>query len=155
MDHTKLDFIINETIARLKDISPATAAQWGKMNVQQMVEHLSDIFKAASSKKIYPLMTPVEQLPKYKEFLLSDKPFRENTKAPVDIIPDEPFTERRTTYKEAIDELQNDINDFVNYFKNDPTAITRHPVFGDLNFEEWVLFQYKHVTHHLRQFSLL
>ena len=30
-----------------------------------------------------------------------------------------------------------------------------HPVFGELNFEEWALLHYKHVTHPLRRFGLL
>ena len=41
------------------------------------------------------------------------------------------------------------------YFKNNPAAKTSHPVFGDLDFEEWVLLHYKHVTHHLKQFGAM
>ena len=55
----------------------------------------------------------------------------------------------------AINELQKSINEFVEHFAADKNITTTHPVFGPLNFEEWVLLHYKHVTHHLRQFGLI
>ncbi|TXH28993.1 MAG: DUF1569 domain-containing protein, partial [Cyclobacteriaceae bacterium] len=36
-----------------------------------------------------------------------------------------------------------------------PAKKTTHPVFGALNFDEWILLHYKHVTHHSRQFGLI
>jgi len=38
---------------------------------------------------------------------------------------------------------------------DDKLKTTLHPVFGELNFEEWILLHYKHVTHHLKQFGLI
>ena len=155
MDLVKLNFITNEFVSRLKNVSPDATGKWGKMNAQQMAEHVADFFKVSSAKIIFPLVTPTEHLPKYKEFLLSDKEFRENTKGPEGIVPEHPFPERNNSFTEALDELQNEINGFVDYFKNNPEAKTLHPVFGVLNFEEWVLLHYKHVTHHLKQFGAM
>jgi tRNA A58 N-methylase Trm61 len=47
------------------------------MNVQQMVEHVTDFFKVSFDHIKFDLVTPEEHLPKYKEFLMSDKEFRE------------------------------------------------------------------------------
>jgi hydroxymethylglutaryl-CoA reductase len=55
----------------------------------------------------------------------------------------------------AINELENEVRNFFAFFENEPGIRTQHPVFGDLNFEDWILLHYKHVSHHLKQFNLL
>ena len=125
------------------------------MNAQQMVEHVSGFFKVSTEKFKFPVLTPVEHLPKYKEFLLSDKEFRENTKAPAGVVPDEPRSATKASMAEALEELQQEIDHFIEYFKDHPGAKTAHPVFGELDFNEWVLLHYKHVVHHAKQFGVL
>lgn len=155
MDLVKLNFIRSEFVPMLKNIQPDAVGKWGKMNAQQMAEHLSEIFKFSSQKTTFPLVTPAEQLPAYRAFLLSDKEFRENTRAPESIVPEEPMPLRNNSYEDATNELQNEITAFTWFFENNPEVKTCHPVFGDLDFDEWVLFHHKHVTHHLKQFGLL
>lgn len=153
MNEEKLDFLSRQLVPLLRSLPATTAMKWGKMNAQQMVEHMSGFFRISSNKLHFPLVTPEEQLPKFKAFLYSDKEFRENTKAPV--LPEEPLPEQFANYDAAVNDLENEVNDFVAQFTNDPGLTTQHPVFGDLNFEEWVLLHYKHVVHHLKQFGVL
>ena len=101
MDLVKLNFISNKYTPLLKDLPAAAAGKWGKMNGQQMVEHVTGFFKVSTEKIKIPLVTPVEHLPKYKEFLLSDVEFRENTKAPGNIVPEEPVTLRNASIPDA------------------------------------------------------
>jgi len=155
MDQAKLNFITKEYIPLLKNLPADAMGKWGKMNGQQMVEHVTMFFYVSSEKVKFDLVTPVEHLPKFKEFLLSDKQFRENTKAPLNIIGEEALPLRNASMEEAVEELSRAIESYVAYFKNNPDKKTIHAVFGDLNFEEWVLLHYKHVTHHLRQFGLM
>ena len=155
MDQVKFEFISTVFINRLQSLSGEAVGAWGKMNGQQMVEHVSGFFQVSNGKIIFPLITPAGLLPKYKEFLLSDKPFRENTKAPGNVVPEEPVQIRNTSMEEAINELKNEVSDFITYFTKHPGSKTVHPVFGELDFEEWVLLHYKHVTHHLKQFELI
>ena len=155
MNQVKLDFMTNEYVPLLKGLSADAIGKWGKMNAQQMTEHVSGFFKVSTEKLRFPLITLVEHLPKFKEFLFSDKEFRENTKAPGNVVPEEPVPIRKGSMQEALAELQNEINAFTDFFKNNPGRKTIHPVFGELNFEEWILLHYKHVTHHLRQFELI
>ena len=152
MNQEKFDFISVDFIPLLNALQADAAGKWGKMNGQQMVEHVAGFFKVSTGKIKFPLVTPVEHLPKYKEFLNSDKEFRENTKAPV--LPEEPLPVRFATMIESVNELDKDIKEFVDLFSNNDRVKTMHPVFGELNFDEWVLLHYKHVTHHLRQFGL-
>ena len=153
MDKQKHDFIANRFIPLIKKVSPGAVAKWGKMNAQQMVEHVSGFFQVSTNQIKFPFVTPVEHLPKYMEFLRSEKEFRENTKAPV--LPEEPLPLQYATMQEAIDDLTNSVDDFFAFFKDDPSRTTLHPAFGELNFNEWVQLHHKHVTHHLKQFGLI
>ena len=155
MSSSKLNFITTELTPLFSTLSGTDTGKWGKMNAQQTVEHVADFFKVSSRKLIFPVVTPVEYLPRFKEFLLSDKEFRENTVGPKEIVPEEPAPMRNETYSAAITELQNEIDGFVDYFKVNEGAKTDHPVFGNLDFNEWVLLHYKHVVHHAKQFGLL
>lgn len=154
MDEQKLAFIKNDLFSFLESIDESTQAKWGKMNARQMVEHIVAFFYVSTEKIKFDLVTPEEHLPKYKEFLLSDKQFRENTKAPENVIGEEPLPLRYKTYEEAVGKLHEAVDHFEDYFKEDSGKKTMHPVFGLLNFDEWVLLHYKHVTHHLRQFGM-
>ena len=155
MDEQKLKFITEESILLFKKLTTDSLGKWGKMNAQQMLEHVAAFFYVSTEKIKFDLVTPAEHLPKYKEFLLSDKEFRENTKAPVTVIGEEPMPLRYATMDEALENLEESIEYFESFFKDDAEKRTMHPVFGELNFEEWVLLHYKHVTHHLRQFGLM
>lgn len=148
-------FIKQQYIPLLDNLHAETRGKWGRMNAQQMVEHVTGFFKVSSNQQHYPLVTPEEQLPKFKAFLLSDKEFRENTKAPTSIIGEEPLPVHHATMQAAIVELKSAIDDFFTYFAKDPSQTTLHPTFGYLNFEEWILLHYKHVVHHARQFGLI
>jgi hypothetical protein len=154
MYQDKLDFLLKGYIPVLKTLPADAAGRWGKMNGQQMVEHVSDFFKVSANKLHFPLVTPAEHLPKFKAFLLSDKEFRENTKAPVTVLGEEPLPLRFKNMEEAIADLQISISEFTDHFKDDSIKTTVHPVFGELNFEEWILLHHKHIIHHLKQFGL-
>ncbi len=154
MDEQKLNFVMKEYLPLLKNLQAETTGNWGKMNAQQMVEHVATFFNVSAGNIKFELVTPVEYLPKYREFLFSDKEFRENTKAPTNVIGEEALPLRFASMDEALENLTKSITAFENYFKEDAEKITLHPVFGELNFEEWVLLHYKHVMHHARQFGL-
>ena len=151
----KVNFLQHQYISIIKSADPSVPPGWGKMNFQQMVEHVSAFFKVSTKKIQFDLVSTPEHLVKLKEFLMSEKQFRENTKAPLTIIGEEPLPVHYATLEQAIDKLESEVNHFFDYFNSQPGATSVHPVFGELNFEEWVRLHYKHVTHHLRQFDLL
>lgn len=155
MDEQKFDFVTKACIPIFKSLPAGAPAKWGKMNAQQMVEHTATIYVVSTGKIKFDLITPEEHLPKYMEFLYSDKEFRENTKAPAQVLGEETVPLRYSTMNEALAKLEEAIVYFVTYFTDNPKLKTMHPVFGPLNYEEWVLLHYKHVTHHLRQFGLM
>lgn len=151
----QLNFLKNEYIQIIGQAATSAQPKWGKMNFQQMVEHVTAFFKVSTQKIKFDLVSPPEHMPKLKDFLMSDKQFRENTKAPLNIIGEEPFPVHYSSVEEAIKKLEKEVDHFFHFYQNDPSATAVHPVFGELNFDEWVRLHYKHVTHHLRQFGLL
>lgn len=155
MENEKLHFIKEEMFLLLNNLSADAKAKWGKMNAQQMVEHVTGFFNISLEKLKFDIVTPEEHLPKYKEFLYSDKEFKENTKAPLSVLGEEPLPLHYPSLAIAMEKLQQAVQGFVNYFKNEPGKKTLHPVFGMLNFDEWVLLHYKHVIHHMKQFNLV
>ena len=150
----KENFLRTRLVAYLQRLDPATPPRWGKMNVQQMVEHYAgDAVRNASGRlKFDAIMTPPERLEQMREFMMSDKPFRENTKNP--LMGEEPAPLHFKTVQAAIGALQQELIYFFEVFENNPQLITRNPFFGDLNFEQNVQLLYKHALHHLRQFGI-
>lgn len=155
MTNPKYEFLKNGLEDQLQKLREDSPANWGKMNAQQMLEHVADFFDVSAGKIKFPLVTPQEHLPKYMEFLRSDKEFRENTKAPAAVLGEEPLPYRTASVAEAKARLQQAINDFFTYHEDPLIEQTVHPVFGPLGLEDWVLLHHKHVQHHLKQFGLV
>ncbi len=154
MSFEKENFLRTKLVRYLQQLDPATPPRWGKMTVQQMVEHLGGeaIRNANGRLKIDTILTPPENLPRMREFMMSDKPFRENIKNP--LMGEEPGLLRYKTVQAAIGALQQELIYFFEAFEKDQGFITRDPFFGDLNFEQSVQLLYKHALHHLRQFGV-
>lgn len=146
-----LQFKFTKTIA---DIQPETQPHWGKMNLQQMVEHLSrDAFRVASGKISFPLMMPAEHIPKMQEFIRSDKPFKENTVNR--LMAEEPLPTIHSNIEAALTELQVEIDYFFDVYAKQPDLKLINPFFGELDLELQIDLLYKHALHHLRQFGVV
>ena len=153
MSFEKENFLRTRLVRYMQQLDPSTPPRWGKMNVQQMIEHYAgDAVRNASGRlKTDKIITPPERLPAMREFMMSDKPFKENTKNP--LLGEEPSPPRFNTVQAAIGALQQELIFFFEVFAKDPQLITRNPFFGDLNFEQNVQLLHKHAIHHLRQFG--
>ena len=149
----KAEFLKRRFIPLLKQLPSDTSPQWGKMTLQQMIEHFSDSVRIASGKTVHTdVIFPPEQLQKVRDFVLSEKPFQENTVNP--LMPEVPAPVVNPSAEEAINELQKEITFFFSVFEKNNLQVTRSPFYGDLNYEENVHLLYKHALHHLRQFGV-
>ncbi len=155
MNIEKENFLRTKLIGYLQRLDAATPAQWGKMNVQQMIEHYGrDAVRNASGRlKIEAILTPPDNLEKMRVFLMSEKPFKENTKNL--LMSEEPLPVRYKTVQGAIGALQQELIYFFEVFEKNTSLITRNPFFGDLDFEQNVQLLYKHAIHHLKQFAVV
>jgi hypothetical protein len=149
----KAEFLRNQFVPLLEQVPTDTPAAWGKLTLQQMIEHFADTMRIASGKVVYnDVITPPETLDKMRAFLESDKPFRENTKNP--LMPEIPAPVRNRSKEEALKELQTEIDDFFDVFEKNNMQVTRNPFFGDLSYMQNLQLLYKHALHHLKQFGV-
>ncbi len=148
------NFLRTKLVSYLQRLDPATPPRWGKMNVQQMIEHYTayGLQVASGRLKYETIITPPGRLERMREFMMSDKPFKENTVNP--LLAEEPAAREFRTVQAAIGALQQELIYFFEVFEKNPQLTTRNPFFGDLNFEQNVQLLYKHALHHLRQFGV-
>lgn len=149
----KINFLKTELPLLFERLAPDTKGAWGVLNAQQMVEHMADSVREATGKLQLKVLTPEDKLPKAKEFVMSEKEFKPGTKNIK--MPEIPSAARNKNMKEAIQEYQKELTDFINYFETNKGERLPNSFFGSLNFEEWVQLFHKHATHHLKQFGLL
>jgi len=148
----KAAFLKNEYIPLLEQLDPETKPLWGKMSVQQMIEQLADYMRIGNGKHVLPVVTNEEVLPKFRAFMESEKPFKENTANP--LMPDIPVAVKHPAVRHAIAELQNEVNHFFEVFKTDTEKKVTNPIFGELDYTQSIQLLHKHATHHLRQFGV-
>src|SRR3954469_17556398 len=106
----KAHFLKNEYTQKLSSLPADAPRKWGKMNVQQMIEHMTDYMRIANGRNAQPTVTPEDKLPRMQGFLASEKPFPENT--PNSLMPDIPVPTKHTSKQDAINELQAEIDHF-------------------------------------------
>jgi hypothetical protein len=147
----KLQYLQTDYIQQLEALDINTAPLFGKMNVHQMIEHMSYAFKQASGLLPLAPLNDEATTQKMYTFMMSDKPFRDNTPNPY--LPDEPEAPTHPSKAESIETLQQDIANFKTTFETDSDKRILNPFFGDLNFDEWTHLLHKHAQHHLRQFN--
>ncbi|MEZ4774126.1 MAG: DUF1569 domain-containing protein [Bacteroidia bacterium] len=147
-------FLVEVVPASLEKLTEDTPALWGIMGPQHMIEHVSGLFYISRKELGLPCTTPEEKLPKMKEFIWNDQPFPRSVRV-VGIPKDKTLPLRYGSLDEAKGVLFKSIDDYYQFFEQNPEATTMHPVFGRLNHSEWDRIHWKHTTHHLRQFGLI
>jgi hypothetical protein len=153
MNQEKLHFLKYEFIPLLQMLQADVPGKWGVMHGQEMVEHFIDAVKSANGKLVLPAVNEGEMLEKSRIFLMTEKPFKENTKNP--LIATIPSPLRKPNIREAIQKLQEELDYFFTSFETNPSLTTFNPIFGDLDYAMNVQLLHKHALHHLRQFGLI
>lgn len=139
-----------EIIERLNRLTSSTPAQWGKMNVSQMITHCQAPLNLAlgnvkAKKNILGLL--FGSIIK-KMVVDNDKPFKK------DLPTDKTFIIKNTP---EFEKVKNELIVLIGKFSNtDPEAFSkdRHPIFGKLTRADWDKLTWKHLDHHLRQFGV-
>lgn len=151
--NAKAEFLKHDFVPLLQTIAAATQPRWGKMSLQQMIEHFSDSMRIASGAAPQEqIVTPPENLQRMRDFLMSEKPFKENTRNA--LLSETPPPVCNKTITAALNELQNEIDYFFEVFEKKHQQSSRNPFFGDLSYEENVQLLHKHALHHLKQFGV-
>jgi hypothetical protein len=137
-----------EIISRIEKLQPTSQAQWGKMNVAQMLAHccgpLEVYFDEKKAKR--DLMGWLFGKFAFKQ-LIGDKPWKRN-------LP----TAKEFKIKDSrnFEQEKSKLVSNLNRFSTEGYTITSftHPFFGKLSSQEYALFNYRHLDHHLQQFGV-
>jgi len=136
-------------LERIDKLTPETRQLWGKMNVAQMLAHINVSMETAMGvNKIKRVFIGRIIGPLLKKKVLGEKPFGKNS--PTDksyIFPD------NVSFEEQKLKIVSSLRQFS---EGGPSKCTTypHPFFGDFTPEQWAVFQWKHLDHHLRQFGV-
>ncbi len=126
---------------------------WGTMTAKQMLIHLIQ-----SSKMMYfknpKLLIKEKYIEKAIAFLYTDKPISKGVEIPKNIGYN--FDDYNLEQiEETKEELINSTNKMLSLLSKNNDFKAIHPFFGELNSQQWLLFEKKHFTHHLTQFDLI
>ena len=149
---SKEEFLLNEYISLLKKLKGDEKGNFGKLLPQGMIEHMSDAFGNAYGRIHLALHTKQDMIPRFRDFALSDKPFKENT--PNAYMSEQPAPFRHADIPAAIAELEGEIKAFFDFYKANPGTKKLNPFFGEFSYEDWLHLLHKHANHHLKQFNL-
>jgi hypothetical protein len=138
----------DDLIIRIQMLSEASRAQWGKMNVYQMLKHCALAEEMYLGKKKYKRKFLGYLLGQYalRSILNSEAPLGRNAPTGADFI-----------VKEIVGDISSEKHRWISlideYEKYSQPGIV-HWFFGPMTKEQVGQFSYKHADHHLRQFGV-
>ena len=141
-----------ELLERIHKLTPATKAHWGKMNVGQMICHLTDQLRDLNGTRpvkyrgnpvlkfvVRPILSKISNWPKAIFPASADYDQLKNGTKPTNFEKDK---------AELINLFQQlDMN-------NAEIELPLHPAFGKLSCQQYAGIVYKHFDHHLKQFGV-
>lgn len=148
------DAMIDRAFAGLTE---ETEPSWGHMSPQQMLEHLEVIYTMASGDfQDFDILTPADKIQEVQESLWNYQPFTKNVKNPLYRKNDNELPAlMHENLEDAKEAFKTARKRYLEYFKRNPDAKTKHISLGWLTGFEWKLMERKHLNHHFSQFGLL
>jgi len=141
---------IDELIVRLGRLHPDATRLWGAMSADEMLCHLGDSYLAvlgerpASSNETWLSRTVVKWIA-----LHTSLPWPRGVPTRPEVDP-----KRQGTRPVEFDRDRDRVIELLRRFVQPDTEYGRHPGFGAMTRQEWLLWGFGHVDHHLRQFGL-
>jgi len=141
---------VDELIARVARLEPTSVRRWGTMSPNEMLCHLADSFFAvlgerpASSAETWSSRTVVKWIA-----LHTSLPWPKGVPTRPEVNP-----HLQGTRPVEFERDRKSVVDLIRRFAQPETKCARHPIFGAMTRDEWLVWGYRHVDHHLRQFGL-
>jgi hypothetical protein len=139
-----------EVIARINKLTPETKAQWGKMNVSQMLAHSNVTYEMAYGNKHAKPKGIMKFVLKFfiKGIVVGEKPYKKNSQtAPAFLMTTEKDFEAE---KIRLIDYLNKTQQLGEAHFDQKESLS----FGKLSATEWNNMFYKHLDHHLTQFGV-
>jgi hypothetical protein len=141
---------VDELISRIGRLDSSSARVWGTLTPPEMLCHLADSFHAVlgerpnSSVETWLSRTVVKWIA-----LHTSLPWPHGVPTRPEVDP-----HRDGTRPVEFDRDRKAVVDLIRRFALPETRYGRHPAFGTMTRDEWLLWGYGHVDHHLRQFGI-
>ena len=142
--------VAESIIDRLHKLSPSTQANWGKMNVAQMLAHCNVTYEMALENKHPKPSFLIRFILKtfVKSAIVNEVPYKHNSQtAPAFVIADARDFENEKA--RLIAYISNTVALGESFFEGKESLS-----FGILSSKEWNNMFYKHLDHHLKQFGV-
>ncbi|HEY5825612.1 MAG TPA: DUF1569 domain-containing protein [Cyclobacteriaceae bacterium] len=139
-----------ELVNRFNSLDESKTAQWGKMNVYQMVKHCTIwnewVLGTNRTKYKQEFLGVIFGKMAMNHSIKDDRPLQKNVPAGKDLMVKEKTGDLEYQKKSCIDRIAQ----YETY--SNPNFI--HDFFGKMTEEQIGIFVYKHMDHHLRQFNV-
>jgi hypothetical protein len=141
---------VDELLTRLARLAPTASRQWGTLTPNEMLCHLADSFhsvlgeRPSSSAETLLSRTIVKWIA-----LHTSLPWPHGVPTRPEVDP-----KRGGTRPGDFERDRRAVVDLIRHFASPEAKYGRHPGFGAMSRNEWLLWGYGHVDHHLRQFGL-
>ena len=142
--------VVDQLVTRLRKLHPERPRAWGKMTPHEMLCHLADSFQVGlGERQASPAETFLTRT-LYKFIALRTSmawPQGLETRPEVD-------PHAGGTKPEDFERDRARVIELLQRFVLTSATYGRHPFFGVMTREEWLIWGYRHTDHHLRQFAL-
>jgi hypothetical protein len=132
--------------ARVRTLTPAHTAKWGKFSVGGMVAHLNDGARMATGDLPIAGKGPVFlRWPPVRYLMIHVLPMPKNA-------PTAPELLARSSASDLAREQQA-FATLLDGLARCESLAAEHPAFGSMTRDDWGVLIHKHIDHHLRQFG--
>lgn len=149
---TLFDQSVRDTIRRrLETLTPESQANWGKMNVGQMLCHVNDGFRMSIGELPVEDKSNIFLRTVVKFLILNVVPMPKSAPAAPELdqmkngTPPADFERDRDLVFRSLDQIAS---------IPETHQWASHPAFGSLTRAQWGKLGYKHIDHHLKQFGV-
>lgn len=147
MPSLRNDKIRNGLVQRLRRLTPETKPQWGKLDAPRMLCHLNDaLAMSVGDISLESVNRKVFHHFPMKHLIFYVLPFPKNVPTAPGLLSSRP--------KDFESDRERLIERIVRLAATPRAKGPEHPFFGPLTNEEWNVLQWKHISHHLKQFGL-
>ena len=142
--------VTDEIVARLEKLHEKRPRAWGRMSAHEMLCHLADSLEGVMGERTISSVETWWNRTIVKYIALHTTlawPRGLKTRPEVD-----PFVAGTKPTDFARDRAK--VIALLRRFASAEARYGKHPIFGPLTREEWLVWGYRHTDHHLRQFAL-
>ncbi len=147
IENILLEKAFTDIYQRVESLTANNIRQWGKMTIAQMLAHCNIAIEQALGNTTQEDSSNFLTKTLIKWSVLQKKPFgRDLPTVPIFVISDD---------RDFEVEKQRLLNNLKIFYERGQKIgeFAPHPAFGKLSKEDWGYFAWKHLDHHLQQFS--